>query len=586
MFELNDEIQLNEQQSSNEVFFTAGDDGVEQRNFFPGVYRQLVVDRGSIETNYILIRKPTLNNQTNWLMFEDNFLLPDNYSLKISDDGLLTSDGIWVGDLVVLNDKGLEEFRILKPKINDYNSSNDEEISSPLIGYKILYQNNHWKMQLYVSVEWLNEKQRDYPVTIDPTVSASGNYISTLYEGSGYANGTWNNNSCGYTITVNFPAGAEPTNASFGAQYSEGNGCNDSCNAEDGGFDLLGPCGVSQEGPGLPWTCQNVNWQVPCYGTSIAASVLVDCLVPSCQITSIPITLRLKRLVCPSGGCSNTCIRLDPNSYMVTIYGITVQSSVTSSSGSFNICSGFPVTYTAHPQYGVAPYSFVWNPGGVTGSPVTFNPTVNSTYTLITTDACGNTVQSQTLAFILPSSTATFTTQSPICITQTASFTYTGNGVAATTYLWNFNDPGSGAANTSTLQNPTHVFSVPGFYTVTLVATLGTCVSAPYAVVVFASPQPTSSFTISSPVCMNQPVTVTYTGNASAIAGYNWSFGGATIISGSGQGPYDIQWSNSGNHTITLQVIVGLCTSPVFSQVVQGLHEQKQFVCHLYKTPG
>jgi PKD repeat protein len=33
---------------------------------------------------------------------------------------------------------------------------------------------------------------------------------------------------------------------------------------------------------------------------------------------------------------------------------------------------------------------------------------------------------------------------------------------------WNFGDPGSGSANTSTLENPTHTFTTPGDYTVTL----------------------------------------------------------------------------------------------------------------------
>jgi PKD repeat protein len=37
-----------------------------------------------------------------------------------------------------------------------------------------------------------------------------------------------------------------------------------------------------------------------------------------------------------------------------------------------------------------------------------------------------------------------------------------------TAWSWNFGDPGSGASNTSTVQNPTHVFALPGVYTVTL----------------------------------------------------------------------------------------------------------------------
>ncbi|WP_378015678.1 GEVED domain-containing protein [Adhaeribacter terreus] len=40
-----------------------------------------------------------------------------------------------------------------------------------------------------------------------------------------------------------------------------------------------------------------------------------------------------------------------------------------------------------------------------------------------------------------------------------------------TSWLWNFGDPNSGPANTSSLQNPTHAFSAPGLYTITLVTT-------------------------------------------------------------------------------------------------------------------
>ncbi|MEI7801980.1 MAG: PKD domain-containing protein [Bacteroidota bacterium] len=572
MFDLDGNAVLKEQNPSDSIFFTAGDDGVEQRNFFPGVYRQMIAERGSLETNYILQHKPEISDRAKWLVFQDEWTLPKNYLLKKSDDGYTTPDGIWIGDLIIVNEKGEEEFRISKPVLFDSKIENDRKINSPVIGYRIERIIGGWKCMLLISADWINDKERDYPVTIDPTVSVTATYASAVYGGSGYANNSWGNGGCGYTVNLNFPANAQASNAAFSATYSTSNGCSNSCVMADGAFDITGPCGRSPVTPNFYWTCP-ANTPGSCTASSLAEPALIDCLAPSCTVTPVQLTLKLRRSYCVgSGSCDNTCIRLDPNSYSITLYGITVQSSITSSSGSFNVCSGFPVTYTAHPLYGVPPYSFVWNPGGVTGSPVTFNPTVNSTYTLITTDACGNTVQSQTLAFILLSSTATFTTPSPICITQTASFTYTGNGVAATTYLWNFNDPGSGAANTSTLQNPTHTFSAPGFYTVSLVATLGTCVSAPYTQSIFVSPQPTATFTVSTPACLNQSVTVTYTGNAPAGATYNWNFAGGTIVSGSGQGPYDIQWSTSGNHTVTLQVVVGICTSPNFSQVVQVLN--------------
>jgi hypothetical protein len=59
-----------------------------------------------------------------------------------------------------------------------------------------------------------------------------------------------------------------------------------------------------------------------------------------------------------------------------------------------------------------------------------------------------------------------------------ADFTFTTNGLQAiftdastgspTSFSWNFGDPASGAANTSSLENPTHTFTAPNTYTVTL----------------------------------------------------------------------------------------------------------------------
>lgn len=54
------------------------------------------------------------------------------------------------------------------------------------------------------------------------------------------------------------------------------------------------------------------------------------------------------------------------------------------------------------------------------------------------------------------------------CAGDTTRFTNTSTPGAA--FLWNFGDPASGAANTSMETNPIHVYSRPGTYTITLIA--------------------------------------------------------------------------------------------------------------------
>ncbi|RYE20708.1 MAG: PKD domain-containing protein, partial [Sphingobacteriales bacterium] len=122
------------------------------------------------------------------------------------------------------------------------------------------------------------------------------------------------------------------------------------------------------------------------------------------------------------------------------------------------------------------------------------------TYTALLTviNACDSTPYTAGNIQIRIAPQASFTVQpNPGCAGQNICFTNTtvagntgSNCSPITAYLWNFGDPASGANNTSTEQNPCHVFSAPGTYTVTLtssnpcgpsVATQVVCIAAPIA---------------------------------------------------------------------------------------------------------
>ncbi len=83
---------------------------------------------------------------------------------------------------------------------------------------------------------------------------------------------------------------------------------------------------------------------------------------------------------------------------------------------------------------------------------------------------------------------------------------------------------------------------------------------------VFATP--TAGFTATPNICVEEQGTVTYTGSATPGASYNWGFGGAAVISGSGPGPYQLQWPAPGDYTLSLQVEENGCTSEVVSRNV------------------
>jgi len=61
--------------------------------------------------------------------------------------------------------------------------------------------------------------------------------------------------------------------------------------------------------------------------------------------------------------------------------------------------------------------------------------------------------------------------ETSVDFTDTSVQVPTPPGVTITDWLWDFGDPDSGIDNTSTQQNPSHTFTQPGVYTVTLTAT-------------------------------------------------------------------------------------------------------------------
>jgi PKD repeat protein len=78
-------------------------------------------------------------------------------------------------------------------------------------------------------------------------------------------------------------------------------------------------------------------------------------------------------------------------------------------------------------------------------------------------------------------------------------------GSPITAWAWNFGDPSSGAQNTTTLENPTHTFSGPGTYTVTLTVTDGngrmqTTAEAVVIAPPAGTPPPSASLTITPTV--------------------------------------------------------------------------------------
>jgi gliding motility-associated-like protein len=123
---------------------------------------------------------------------------------------------------------------------------------------------------------------------------------------------------------------------------------------------------------------------------------------------------------------------------------------------------------------GTQPFTYAWDFGDG-GTAATQNPThtfggtgvYNTSVLLTDANGCEALCNLPVDIIIPPVVTAEFTAViNQTCANTTVNFTdiSTGNVI---NWFWDFGDPASGANNTSNLQNPTHVYTTPGFYNIT-----------------------------------------------------------------------------------------------------------------------
>jgi gliding motility-associated-like protein len=194
------------------------------------------------------------------------------------------------------------------------------------------------------------------------------------------------------------------------------------------------------------------------------------------------------------------------------------------------------------------------------------------TVTLTVTDQAGCTSSSQLAeqvtvngpkaAFEAQFGWQTFPQGSSIQFVDTSNQANTTNPV----YSWNFGD-----GTTSTLVNPTHVYAVPGVYTVTLTAQDGGSGCASTATLVITIQPVNSAFsTAASYVASGScpPVLVQFTNTSANYISYTWNFGDGETVSNVPDPSHVYQ--NPGTYLVTLTVLGdnGQTTTTVDSVVV------------------
>lgn len=175
---------------------------------------------------------------------------------------------------------------------------------------------------------------------------------------------------------------------------------------------------------------------------------------------------------------------------------------------------------------------------------------------------------------VKPLPTTTFTALSPVCAGSPSIVTYTGSAGVNDTYIWNFDNGNVISPSGGQGQGPHAVVwsqAQAGTHNLTLQVIENGCIGIASSQQVVVNEIPTANFSIPNFICPNDTNYIIYTGSSSPSAVYNWDFGDAIYVSGSGQGPYAVYWtspSSAGPHTVCLTVIENGCVSTTNCQTV------------------
>ncbi len=193
------------------------------------------------------------------------------------------------------------------------------------------------------------------------------------------------------------------------------------------------------------------------------------------------------------------------------------------------MCAGDTATLKALATGGDSTYTYTWTPGPITGSSIKVSPTSTTTYTVTVTDGCNTpSVQKTIVVNLFPSRPISFTADTLSgCQSVCVQFTDSVAGILKT-ISWNFGDGG-----TANITNPTHCFTNPGVYSISLTVTNDSgCVvskSIPNMITVFSNP--VAKFTWSPQPITSLDPTVTFIDQSTdnyGIVSWAWAFGDAT----------------------------------------------------------
>jgi hypothetical protein len=510
--------------------YSAGDDGVYVTDAWPGIDIEMFVIRGSVKTNF-RINHALPAYAAGKLLVRDHLYTDDGMMMALPQGNVLmplSGKLIYTGN-IELNDKsGTRLFTISAASAFEKNNVKN---TLRMLEYYI----DGDSLDIALPGDFLNRPSSSYPVIIDPLIStATVSAVSGTTYSAGWTVG------CVYTNPASVPAKVTITDIQFSFQYITSGGAI----LNNGAFDFkLGTC-RSPTPSALYWNCNSLLTG-SCTGTgaSIFSSLFSCAPPPSCSPFNLNVTMDFYQDYASDPPCSNLYITAG-TPLTITVFANTIDPG-TISATSASICQGQSTTISFAALHGVGPYSYVWMPGGMTGTSITISPLATTTYTVTATDACGDvTTATQT---IVVNATAPITGTTTICIGNTTNLTD-----AITGGTWS-----SGSTAIATVVKTSGVVTgvAPGTSVITYTSPAGCNVTTTVTVLPVLAP-----ITGPSSVCEGSTIAL-----SDAATGGTWTSGNTTvatigissgIVTGVIAGTSVIKYTSPGGCSVTTTITV------------------------------
>lgn len=363
-----------------------------------------------------------------------------------------------------------------------------------------------------------------------PTVSASAsntvicNGQTSTLSGTGGVSYTWEPGNLSGSPVVS------PTvTTTYTMTGTDANGCNSTATVVVTVNQL--PTVIASAAPTT--ICQNVSTSLNASGATTYSWMPGN--LSGATVSDMPMATTVYTVTGTDGnGCTNTS---------TTTVNVNVLPTVTATNNASPICFGFTSGLSA-----TGGVSYAWQPGNLSGSAQTVNPTTTTVYTMTATDAngCTNTATTEVVVNQLP----------PIVITPTLSaiclgFNTTLNVSGASTYAW---QPGNLTGSPSVSPSTQTTYTVTG-------TDVNGCVSTS-SVTIDVYLLPTITATASpSTICNGFSSTLTANGGAT----YSWNPGnltGAPVVTPNANTTYTVVGTDAAGCSNTTTVSITVLTPP------------------------